>query len=627
MSSNDPLIGKQLGDYKIIGLLGQGGMARVYRGFDSNLDRYAAVKVFDTQVVAQDDLDEYRARFQREARSIGRLRHPNIVGVYQFGQVDHLHYMAMVFIEGRDLRYILKEHNSHKTRMSFIDILRIISDVASALDHAHHEGVIHRDIKPSNIMITANGHATLTDFGLALSIPEGTIGTTFGSVHYIAPEQAVSSAQAVPQSDLYSLGVVLYEMLTGRVPFDDQSAMSVALKHLSDPPPLPSRINPEITPEIENMVLRSLDKEPQKRYQTGMAFVQALETAFGMTDEDEVTRKLMALPDWALNPELAMFKSARAVSDSNPSSPSVKTATPPFGTGSEKTISEKSAPPGIRTRTVNKRYLGMGIGAALLLMIVGGLLIFSGLNPANSDGENTPTALGATSTSVAQLGEPITTMTDTPDATSTDVPVTPTSVSETSTDRPLTETSTPTTLVVAVGVTDEPTNTPRPVTVTQRVTATPRLTATVEATETSEVTPEIAPASDNAQVQLVYDDRSLLLLNRSDETVDVSDLIFTQVTAEGRELNFRSNSWDGSALPDALPPGDCFEIWSNVSTSMPKPDSCGTRHAFFQATSVQRLFWISDIPTATFEVRRGDQVLAECEISAGECLVDVRDEL
>lgn len=607
MSSNDPLIGKQLGDYKIIGLLGQGGMARVYRGFDDKLERYAAVKVFDTQVVAQDDLDEYRARFQREARSIGRLRHPNIVGVYQFGQVDHLHYMAMVFIEGRDLRYILKEHNAHKTRMSFIDILRIVSDVASALDHAHHEGVIHRDVKPSNIMITADGHATLTDFGLALSIPEGTIGTTFGSVHYIAPEQAVSSAQAVPQSDLYSLGVVLYEMLTGRVPFDDQSAMSVALKHLSDPPPLPSRLNPEITPEIENMVLRALDKEPQKRYQTGMAFVQALETAFGMTDEDEVTRKLMALPDWALNPDLAMFKSARSVSDSNPSSPSVKTATPPFGTGTEKTISEKSAPAGIRARSINNRYVGIGISAALLLMVAGGLLIFSSLNPANSDDNNTPTALVTTATSVAQLGVPIT---RTPGVTSTHTtaPDTPTPISETPTTRPSTETSTPSTLAAAVD---------------QTATASPTAARRVTSTLTPQTT-EVLP--DNAQVQLVYDDRSLMLLNRSDEPVDVSDLIFVQITAQGRELNFRSNSWDGSAPPSALPPGDCFEIWSSASTNLSPPDSCSTRHAYFQANSVQRLFWISDVSTATFEVRRGSQVLAKCEISAGECLVDVRVE-
>jgi serine/threonine protein kinase len=593
MSSNDPLIGKQLGDYKIVGVLGQGGMARVYRGFDEKLERFAAVKVFDTQVVAQDDLDEYRARFQREARSIGRLRHPNIVGVYQFGQADHLHYMAMVFIEGRDLRYILKEHAAHKTRMSFIDILRIISDVASALDHAHHEGVIHRDVKPSNIMVTANGHATLTDFGLALSIPEGTIGTTFGSVHYIAPEQAVSSAQAVPQSDLYSLGVVLYEMLTGKVPFDDQSAMSVALKHLSDPPPPPSRLNPEITPEIESMVLRALDKDPQKRYQTGMAFVQALETAFGMTDEDEVTRKLMALPDWALNPDLAMFKSARSTPDSQPSSPSAKTATP---ISTEKTISEKSAPAGIRARSINMRYISIGVAAAFLLMAAGALLIFNSLNPANSAGENNiPTAPVTASASVAQAADLVASVTLTP--------------------RPPTETSHPSTRIAAASTTG--TATPPP-TATRRATSTP---TTAPATTAAALV-----ASNDAAVVLIYDNRSLVLLNRSNESVDVSDLVFEQVTAQGRKLTFNSNSWDGSAPPSALPAGDCYEIWTSDSTTMPKPEGCGTRHAFFQTTSTQRLFWISSVPTATFEVRRGNQVLAECSISAGECFLDIKAE-
>jgi len=607
MSSNDPLIGKQLGDYKIVGVLGQGGMARVYRGFDEKLERYAAVKVFDTQVVAQDDLDEYRIRFQREARSIGRLRHPNIVGVYQFGQVDHLHYMAMVFIEGRDLRYILKEHMAHKTRMSFIDILRIITDVAGALDHAHHEGVIHRDVKPSNIMVTADGHATLTDFGLALSIPEGTIGTTFGSVHYIAP------AQAVPQSDLYSLGVILYEMLTGRVPFDDQSAMSVALKHLSDPPPMPSRLNPEITSEIENMVLRALDKDPEKRYQTGTAFVQALESAFGMTDEDEVTRKLMALPDWARNPELVMFKSSKPLSESKPSSPSAITATPPFGIGTEKIISQKPASAKRRLNAVDKRTVGMGIAVALVLMLVGGILIFSGLNPANSDGDTA--TLEISPTSVAQLGSPLVTATDTPGVTPTDTaePASATPIAATETQLPPTQTTSSTSTRAA-----DRTSTPRSPTATRRPAST--------ATAAPETTSAVLPPAIIAQVQLVYDSHSLMLLNRSDESVDVSNLTFVQITAEGRELNFRSNSWDGSAPTNALPPGDCFEIWSGDSTDLPKPEGCGTRHAYFQANSAQRLFWISDIATAVFVVRRGDQILAECSIRAGECLLDVGGE-
>ena len=140
--------------------------------------------------------------------------------------------------------------------------------------------MIHRDIKPSNIMVMPDNRAILTDFGLALSVPEGTMGNTFGSAHYIAPEQAISSANAVPQSDLYSLGVVLYQMLTGKVPFDDPSAMSVALKHLSEPPIPPRQLNPKLSPAVEKVVLKSLEKEPSKRFQSGVLMARALEEAF-----------------------------------------------------------------------------------------------------------------------------------------------------------------------------------------------------------------------------------------------------------------------------------------------------------------------------------------------------------
>ncbi|MBZ0286495.1 MAG: serine/threonine protein kinase, partial [Anaerolineae bacterium] len=168
MSNQDPLIGKQLGDYHIVDILGQGGMARVYRGYDEKLERYAAVKVFDPRGVTADEMKEYSERFQREARAIARLRHPHIVNVYQSGQSDNILYMAMMLIDGQDLRQVLKDHAARDARLSFQDILRIITDVASALDYAHKEKVIHRDVKPSNIMVTADGHAILTDFGLAL---------------------------------------------------------------------------------------------------------------------------------------------------------------------------------------------------------------------------------------------------------------------------------------------------------------------------------------------------------------------------------------------------------------------------------------------------------------------------
>jgi serine/threonine protein kinase len=281
----DSLIGRRLGDYVIQELLGRGGMARVYRGYDERLQRYAAIKVISGDFNAADQA-EYTERFRREARSIARLNHPNIVGIYQFGEIDSMYYMAQVFIEGRDLRHILKSYGERGVRMKIPEVMNIARGIATGLDYAHGRGVIHRDVKPSNIMIDSDDRPVLTDFGLALNAAEGTLGDTFGSAHYIAPEQAVSSARAVPQSDLYSLAICIYEMLTGKVPFDDPSAMSVALKHLNDPPPSPRMWNPELSPAVERVLLKALDKDPTRRYATGGLLVQALELA---VTKDEVT--------------------------------------------------------------------------------------------------------------------------------------------------------------------------------------------------------------------------------------------------------------------------------------------------------------------------------------------------
>jgi serine/threonine protein kinase len=255
-------------------------MSRVYKGYDENLDRYAAVKVISGDFVTTTE-EEYTRRFQSEARAIARLRHPNIVGVYQFGRTEGVYYMAQVFLEGRDLRSLLKENADKGRRILPDETLRIARDVTSALDYAHEQGVIHRDVKPSNIMLEKKtGRAIIMDFGLALSIQEGTMGDTFGSAHYIAPEQAVSSAKAVPQSDLYSLGIVLYEMMAGKVPFDDPSVMSVALKHLNELPPPPSLYNPDLPPAVEAIIMRTLDKDPKKRPASGKELVADLEKAF-----------------------------------------------------------------------------------------------------------------------------------------------------------------------------------------------------------------------------------------------------------------------------------------------------------------------------------------------------------
>lgn len=272
----DPYIGRELDGYKILEMLGRGGMARVYRALDVKLKRFAAVKIIDPDVR---DPRKYQLRFDREARAIAKLKHPNIVSIYRFNEVRGVYYMAMEYVDGADLRWVLKDYRREDQTMDWRTVAQIIRQIASALDYAHENGVIHRDIKPSNIMIARDGNAILTDFGLVLMASEGTIGEIFGSPHYIAPEQAVNSANAGTQTDLYSLGVVLYEMLTGDVPYNEGSAMEIAMSHMSAKLPDPVERKPELPLAFKPVIEKALAKETKDRYQTGAEFSKALDDA------------------------------------------------------------------------------------------------------------------------------------------------------------------------------------------------------------------------------------------------------------------------------------------------------------------------------------------------------------
>ncbi len=275
-SKDDSMLTQVLDEYRLEKLLGHGGMARVYRGVDIRLKRYVAIKVIDTPFRANSD---YVMRFQREARAIAKLEHPHIVSLYRYGQADDLLYMAMQYVEGADLYSLLSDYREAGEFVAPEDAVRIIREICEALDYMHREGVIHRDLTPSNIMLDEDGHVYLADFGLALLRDIGTKGEIFGSPHYIAPEQAISSADAVPQSDLYAVGVILFEMFTGELPFDAQEPLDVAMQHMSEEPPSPRMIRPEISPELESVILKTLAKESHQRYPSGVALVEALEGA------------------------------------------------------------------------------------------------------------------------------------------------------------------------------------------------------------------------------------------------------------------------------------------------------------------------------------------------------------
>ncbi|MBN1484984.1 MAG: protein kinase [Chloroflexia bacterium] len=272
----DSLIGQQLDEYRIDALLGQGGMARIYRGLDVQLKRYVAIKVIDAPFRADSD---YIKRFEREARAIAHLEHPSIVRLYRYGRAGDLLYIAMQYVEGEDLRGRLAAYQQQGGLIPADEAAAIVHQVCLALDYAHSKGIIHRDVKPSNVMLDPQDQAILTDFGLALLQEVGTRGEIFGSPHYVAPEQVISSAGSVPQSDLYAVGVILYEMFTGQLPFDAAEPMDVALLHMTEAARPPRDLRPEISPELEAVILKALAKKPAERYASGAALVGALERA------------------------------------------------------------------------------------------------------------------------------------------------------------------------------------------------------------------------------------------------------------------------------------------------------------------------------------------------------------
>lgn len=271
----DLLEGQNLGKYRVLEPLGRGGMARVYRAYHPQLDRYVAIKVLRSDLV---DEEEFLARFKREARAVAALRHPNIVQVFDFDAHGELYYMVMELLEGDTLGARLEDYRARGERMPWGEMIRILLDVLDALAYAHGEGMIHRDVKPTNILLSRRGQAVLTDFGIA-QIVGGTrytvSGALMGTLSYMAPEQGLEG-QCDARTDLYSLGIVFYEMLLGEPPFDAETPLAILMKHVNDPLPLPRQRDAAIPIALERVVLKTLAKRPGDRYQTAAEMSKAL---------------------------------------------------------------------------------------------------------------------------------------------------------------------------------------------------------------------------------------------------------------------------------------------------------------------------------------------------------------
>ena len=270
------LEGRILGNrYELIQKVGNGGMATVYKATDTVLKRYVAVKILRDEFTTD---EEFIKRFETEAQSAARLVHPNIVSIFDVGIDNGIYYIVMELIQGKTLKeIILGERGPLPWKWS----VNIAIQIASALEMAHKNNIVHRDIKPHNIIITEDGIAKVTDFGIAKAVSNSTItafGTTIGSVHYFSPEHARGGFTDA-KSDLYSLGVVLYEMVTGKVPFDADTPVSVALKHMQEEPIAPNELNKNLPEAVNKIILKALKKDAMVRYQTSTEFLQDLRTA------------------------------------------------------------------------------------------------------------------------------------------------------------------------------------------------------------------------------------------------------------------------------------------------------------------------------------------------------------
>ena len=290
--ANDNLIGKTINGYQVESVIGRGGMAAVYRAQQVSMGRTVALKVLPQQYL---DDDTYIQRFQREVAIISRLEHRNIVPVYDYGEYEGQPYIVMRHMSSSSVDNLLKNGP-----LSVEKVLEIIQQIAPALDYAHAKSVLHRDLKPSNILLDDEGAAYLTDFGIARVLGEaaGSTITTQGVVGtpaYMSPEQA----QGRPldgRSDVYALGVVLFELLTGRRPFESDTPYGVAVMQVTTPPPQPRGYNPALPPAVESVVYRALEKSPERRFQSAMGLAKALDAAWNRPDEVRDTQKRHATP-------------------------------------------------------------------------------------------------------------------------------------------------------------------------------------------------------------------------------------------------------------------------------------------------------------------------------------------
>lgn len=584
----DALLGRQLENYRIERLLGQGGMARVYYGTDVKLMRPVAVKVLDERLQAN---QAYAQRFVREAQTVAAWRHENVLQVYYADETDGIYYFVTEYIDGADLGKMLDEYTHLGELMPHADVLRIGRAIASALDYAHKLGVIHRDVKPANVLVERSGRVVLGDFGLALDVQQGTLGEVLGTPQYISPEQARHSAEAVPASDLYSLGVILYEMLTGVVPFDDPSPTTVAVQHITLLPPPPREINPQLSEETERVLLKALNKKPQARYQSGKELMNALEKGLSapapnldrtnapsplpayLSDQPKRLSHLTILEILASRPpqieELPLRTTSRV-----PESPLPTLAhTSPSGYG------KKLALPVLLGGCAVVFILTLTVTLALLQ---GPLSLTKGaaVQPQMTETVSLPTHATAQAGALVTLPAPSATSRSSSTATTVTVMSPLPEISPTGTSAP-TETQPPP---------------------TEKATAAP----TVKYPQ-------------GRHVRLYYNDNAFYLFSLVDEKFVMEPIAFERLEASGRPSN-RFDGFEWARLYPYIWPDTCMKAEILGSQPYSPPSGCQGYNAsriFRRDEAV--VFWTAHEGSSQFRVLWDEEEIARCEIADGVC--------
>ena len=482
------------GKYEIIERLGRGGMAEVYKAYQTNLDRFVAIKILHAFLA---DDPEFKSRFEKEARNIAKLRHANIVQVYDFeNDTEHeSYYMVMELVDGPTLKEVLAQLADDEKMMTVEEVVRIVRESASALSYAHNLNMIHRDVKPANLMLDSNNRVVLTDFGIAkivTGVQFTASGGMVGTPAYMAPEQGLGE-QGDERSDLYSLGVIFYQMLTGKLPYDGDTPLAVILKHLNEPVRSTREVRPDVPEALDRVVVKLMAKDPNDRYQTATELI---------ADLDRFERGVLANGEG----DIAIGVSVADVERDTLALPRPPTRRPTPANGTR--LRDATNPPGLRSQPIGTatrpatrpQRRGIPLWLWVLFSILVGLIVWAVIFPGGIGSQllgGTATATEAPTTAVALI-----------DGTATPANATVTPLPPTATETPVPPSATP----------QPPTRTPttRP-TITHSPTATATRQPTVTYTPSITPTPTITPTATidfqatRAQVELAQTVQAMTL--------------------------------------------------------------------------------------------------------------------